>query len=72
MAAGINSPRITAHSLRHTAATLNLLNGGTPEETQQLMRHQNPATTQIYSHALDRGNNESEDRITKVIFSELE
>ena len=72
LAAGINSPRITAHSLRHTAATLNLLNGGTPEETQQLMRHQNPATTQIYSHALDRGNNESEDRITKVIFSELE
>lgn len=72
MAAGINSPRITAHSLRHTAATLNLLNGGTPEETQQLMRHQNPATTQIYSHALQRGENNSEDRITEVIFSNLD
>ena len=66
---GINSPRITCHSLRHTAATLNLLNGGTPEETQQLLRHRNPATTQIYSHALQRGENNSEERITAAIFS---
>lgn len=38
-AAGILSPRLTAHSLRHTAATLNLLYGGTLEETQQFLRH---------------------------------
>ena len=30
----LNSDRLTAHSLRHTAATLNLLNGGTVEETK--------------------------------------
>lgn len=70
--AGIVSNRITAHSLRHTAATINLLNGGTPEETQQLLRHQNPATTQIYSHALERGDNVSENRITDVILSAME
>ena len=38
--AGYNSDRLTVHSLRHTAATLNLLNGVTIEETQQLLRQQ--------------------------------
>ena len=68
LAAGLNSDRLTAHSLRHTTATLNLLNGGTPEETMQLLRHANLNTTLIYSHALERINNKSEARITKAIF----
>jgi integrase/recombinase XerD len=67
-AVGLDSNRLTAHSLRHTAATLNLLNGGTTEETQQLLRHKNINTTLIYSHALERANNESESRIAGVIF----
>lgn len=66
--AGLNSDRLTAHSLRHTTATLNLLNGGTPEETRQLLRHSNINTTLIYSHALERANNHSESRVAKVIF----
>lgn len=66
--AGYNSPRLTAHSLRHTCATLNLLNGGTPQETQQLLRHSNINTTMIYSHALERANNNSENRIAGAIF----
>lgn len=65
---GLNSDRLTAHSLRHTTATLNLLNGGTVEETQQLLRHTNINTTLIYSHALERANNNSEARIAKAIF----
>ena len=32
-AAGLDSERLTAHSLRHTAATLNLLAGGSVQET---------------------------------------
>lgn len=67
--AGINDDRHTAHSLRHTAATLNLLNGGTPEETMQLLRHANLNTTLIYSHALERAKNNSEDRIAAAIFA---
>ena len=67
--AGFNSDRLTAHSLRHTAATLNLLNGGTPEETMQLLRHANLNTTLIYSHALERANNNSEERIAGAIFA---
>ena len=64
----LKSDRLTAHSLRHTAATLNLLNGGTVEETQQLLDHANINTTLIYSHALERARNNSEKRIAKVIF----
>lgn len=65
---GLNSDRLTAHSFRHTAATLNLLNGGTVEETQQLLDHKNINTTLIYSHALERAKNNSEKRIAKAIF----
>lgn len=68
VAAGLESDRLTAHSLRHTAATLNLLNGGTIEETQQLLGHANINTTLIYSHALERAKNESENRIAAAIF----
>lgn len=67
-AAGYDSDRLTAHSLRHTAATLNLLNGGSLEETRQLLRHSSINTTLIYSHALERANNNSEIRVAKAIF----
>ena len=66
--AGMQSDRLTAHSLRHTAATLNLLYGGTMEETQQLLGHSNINTTLLYSHALERENNNSEQRIARAIF----
>lgn len=65
---GLKSDKLTAHSLRHTTATLNLLNGGTVEETQQLLDHKNINTTLIYSHALERAKNKSEERVAKAIF----
>ena len=68
IAAGFNSDRLTAHSFRHTAATLNLLNGASLEETQQLLRHTSINTTMIYSHALERAKNNSESRIANAIF----
>lgn len=67
-AAGIDSDRLTAHSLRHTAGTLNLINGGTLQETQQLLRHSNINTTMIYVHNLEREANRSEARIAAAIF----
>lgn len=46
---GINTPKITTHSLRHTAITQLLLNNNKNiYEAQQLARHKSPATTQIY------------------------
>jgi site-specific recombinase XerD len=66
--AGYDDSRLTAHSLRHTCATLNLLGGGSLEETQQLLRHKDISTTQAYSHALTRAKNNSESRVASAIF----
>lgn len=68
VAAGFDSDRLTAHSLRHTAATLNLLAGASIDETQQLLRHKSSSTTAIYSHILERAKNNSEERIASAIF----
>lgn len=68
ISAGYDSDRLTAHSLRHTAGTLNLLQGGTLQETQQLLRHTNVNTTLIYAHNLERINSESEERISGALF----
>jgi len=65
--AGMDSPRLTAHSYRHTAATLNLMNGGSLEETQQLLRHSNVNTTLVYAHSLERAKNNSEIRIEQAL-----
>ena len=66
--AGFSSPRLTAHSLRHTAATLSLLTGGTVQETQQLLGHASIETTMIYVHQLDRAASKSEERIADAVF----
>ena len=66
---GIDTRRVSAHSLRHTAATLNLLAGGSLEETQQMLDHSSITTTQIYAHHLSRVQNKSEQRISDLIFS---
>lgn len=52
-AIGLDNPRYTAHSLRHTAGTLSILSGAKLEETQQLLKHSNINTTMIYNHSLD-------------------
>lgn len=49
-AAGYDSERITAHSLRHTAGTNIMELTGDLFLTQKYMRHSNPATTEIYLH----------------------
>ena len=66
--AGYNSDRLTAHSMRHTAGTLALLNGATPREVQQLLRHSNINTTMIYTHDLERAKNNSEVKVANAIF----
>lgn len=58
--AGYNSRRLTAHSLRHTAATTMLLNGAAIRQVQQVLRHRNIAVTEIYLHDLDRMSNHAE------------
>lgn len=72
VAAGYDSERLTAHSLRHSAVTLALLGKLPLEEVQQFARHKNISTTQIYAHNLERANNRSEDTIAKAIFQNTE
>lgn len=69
--AGIDSPSITAHSLRHTVAVQNLLQGGTLEETRGLLRHRDIRTTEIYSHEVERLRNNSEARLSSRLQAKL-
>lgn len=66
---GIDSRRFTAHSLRHTAAVLSLKSGCSLTDTMQFMRHKNVATTQIYTHSIEREKNDSELRIAAAVFA---
>jgi integrase/recombinase XerC len=65
---GLNSNRITAHSLRHTAGTLALLGGAKIEEVKQMLRHSSINTTLIYSHNLERIKNQSENIVSNFLF----
>ena len=66
---GLDSPRLTAHSTRHTAATLSLLNGATAIETQHLLRHKNLQTTEIYAHNIDQAKNPASQDVENALFN---
>ena len=53
-AVGLKSAKITAHSLRHTAGTIALLNGADILSVKEMLRHSNINTTLIYTHNLNR------------------
>ena len=67
---GLDDTNITPHSLRHTAATLNLLRGASLESTRQLMRHVNIQSTLVYAHHIERMKDDSENQIEKFILGE--
>ncbi len=52
--AGLDSSRLSAHSLRHTAITLALKGGATLQQAQAMARHTDPKTTLVYVHNLAR------------------
>lgn len=66
--AGYDSEMLTAHSFRHTAGTLALMNGADLEQVQQMLRHSSINTTMIYMHSIERANNNSELKIANAIF----
>lgn len=53
-AAGLKSARISAHSLRHTAATVALMNGADLLSVKEMLRHSSLNQTLIYTHNLNR------------------
>jgi len=53
-AVGLKTKRVTAHSLRHTAGTIALLNGADILGVKEMLRHSNINTTLTYAHNLNR------------------
>ena len=67
---GLEYTQITPHSLRHTAALLNLLRGGSIESTKKLLRHVNIESTLIYQDYIDKMKDHSEEAIESFILKE--
>lgn len=67
---GLDSPRLTAHSLRHAVAS-NLISAGVElPKVQMVLRHKSLTTTMIYAHSWERYNNDGEQIISNLIFKE--
>lgn len=67
---GLDSPRLSAHSLRHSVAT-NLIEAQVAlPKVQMVMRHKSLSTTMIYQHAYERYNNDGEQILADIIFKE--
>ena len=67
-AAGYDTHRLSAHSLRHTSVTFLLEAGATIQEAQHHARHASPETTGIYAHNIDQRKDHSEQRIYDYLF----
>jgi integrase/recombinase XerD len=66
----LENTEITPHSLRHTAATFNLMRGGTLEATRQFMRHTSMSSTLIYAHHIDKMKDDSQNLVENFIIGE--
>ena len=69
VSAGYNSRRLTAHSLRHSAATLAIQAGMTLQDVQSFMRHSSISVTTIYLHDVNRLKSQCENAVTFAIFA---
>ena len=65
--ANLDDARLTAHSLRHTAITLSLLGGATPQEAKVMARHADINTTLIYAHNINRIKQAPEKKIDEIL-----
>ena len=69
-ACGLDGLHITPHSLRHTAAMMNLLRGASIEQTKSLMRHSDIKSTLVYQEHIERIQDDSECQIEAFILKE--
>ncbi len=64
---GLNTPRITLHSLRHTAISLALEAGATLLECKEMARHEVITTTMVYAHSAHRLQTAAELKLEKLL-----
>lgn len=67
--AGYDTPKITAHSLRHTSNTMLYKSGADLYKVQMHARHKDPKTTEIYIHQVERETSTDELDIYNQIFN---
>lgn len=67
--AGYDTPKLTAHSLRHTSNTMLYKSGADLYKVQQHARHKDPKTTEIYIHQVERETNTDELDIYNQVFN---
>ena len=67
-AAGYNSDRLTAHSLRHSAINAQMEAGAPLPAVQHFARHADPSTTMIYVHAFEGRKNTCADANAALFF----
>lgn len=66
---GYDSNKLTAHSIRHTTATLLLKSGADIYKTQHHLRHQDPKTTEIYININNKEQDTSELDVYNQVFN---
>jgi integrase len=69
MTAEVGLPRLTAHGLRHTCATLMLANGVPPKVAAERLGHADPMLfTNLYSHVTPTMQREAAEKIGAALF----
>ena len=67
---GYDEKGFSCHSLRKSMATISYLNGSDIYEIKQVLHHRTIATTQRYINAITRDQNKTEQKVSKLLFSE--
>lgn len=71
-AAGYDSKRLTAHSLRHSAITIAYFADAPAAKLQEFARHQSFDTTRLYIHEAERSRNACGSLVAAAIFGKEE
>lgn len=65
---GLDSRAFSAHSTRHSFATLSLIEGASILEVKESLRHQSITSTEIYSHLVEKMKSGTSELVSKAIF----
>lgn len=66
-AIGLDSRAFSAHSTRHSFATLSLIQGASILEVKESLRHSNITSTQIYSHLVEKMKSGTNELVSNAI-----